>query len=47
MPKKPIEVETLKHVGSSRRNIPTAELESVMRVEDKSPIQVAYQRRNP
>ncbi|KAA5603971.1 site-specific DNA-methyltransferase [Roseospira marina] len=45
-PKKPLSVETLTHEEAQRRNIPTAELESVMRTEDKSPIRVAYDRRN-
>ncbi|MBE0533610.1 MAG: site-specific DNA-methyltransferase [Rhodospirillales bacterium] len=45
-PKKPIEVEALNHKGAKRRNIPTAEFESVMRAEDKSPVQLAYGRRN-
>jgi len=39
-------VETLTHEDASRRNIPTAELQSVMDKDDKSPIQVAYDRRN-
>ncbi|MBB4268117.1 site-specific DNA-methyltransferase [Roseospira visakhapatnamensis] len=39
-------VETLTHDEAQRRNIPTAELESVMRAEDKSPIRLAYERRN-
>ena len=39
-------VETLIHEEASRKHIPTAEYESVMREEDKSPIQVAYERRN-
>src|SRR6185295_3858392 len=46
MPKKPVFVETLKHDAATRRNIPTAEFESVMRGEDKSPVQLAYARRN-
>src|SRR6201998_4824456 len=46
MAKKPIEVTTLKHAEAKRRNIPTAEFESVMRAEDKSPVQIAYERRN-
>ena len=46
MAKKPIEVEALKHDAASRRNIPTAEFESVMREEEKSPVQLAYARRN-
>ena len=39
-------VETLLHDEASRVYIPTAEYESVLREEDKSPIQVAYERRN-
>lgn len=44
--KKKLEVEALKHKEAKRKNIPTAELESVMEAEDKSPIRVAYDRRN-
>src|SRR5579863_1013600 len=44
--KKEIAIETLKHKEAKRRNIPTAEFESVMRPEEKSPIRVAYERRN-
>ena len=40
------EVEALTHDEESRRNIPTAELESVMADGDRDPIRVAYQRRN-
>jgi adenine-specific DNA-methyltransferase len=39
-------VETLVHDEASRKNIPTAEYQSVMRAEDLSPIRVAYERRN-
>src|ERR1017187_7655153 len=39
-------VETLTHDKSKRRNIPTAEFQSVMRVDEQSPIRVAYERRN-
>lgn len=46
MAKKPIEVTSLKHEDATRKNIPTAEFESIMRAEDKSPIQLAYERRN-
>ena len=46
MAKKPIEVTSLKHDDATRKNIPTAEFESIMRAEDKSPIQLAYGRRN-
>ncbi len=43
---KPRSVASLTHGEASRRNIPTAEYHSVMTEEDKSPIQVAYDRRN-
>ena len=39
-------VESLTHNNASRRNIPTAEHEPVMAEEDRSPIAVAYDRRN-
>ena len=39
-------VETLTHDKAKRRNIPTAEFQSVMRVDEQSPIRVAYERRN-
>lgn len=39
-------VETLTHEEASRRNIPTAEHETVMETHSRSPIEVAYQRRN-
>ena len=39
-------VETLTHDKAKRRNIPTAEFQSVMRVDEQSPIRVAYDRRN-
>ncbi|HZL34494.1 MAG TPA: site-specific DNA-methyltransferase [Tepidisphaeraceae bacterium] len=42
----PKEVVTLKHDQASRKNIPTAEYESVMAHEAQSPIRVAYERRN-
>ena len=45
MAKQPLEITSLKH-DATRRNIPTAELETVMRAEDKSPIRLAYERRN-
>ena len=38
-------VETLTH-DATRKNIPTAEFESLMRDQDKTPIQLAYERRN-
>ncbi len=45
MAKKPIEVEALTH-DATRKNIPTAEFESIMREQDKTPVQLAYERRN-
>jgi len=39
-------VETLKHDEATRKNIPTAEYQSVMRQDEQSPVRVAYQRRN-
>jgi len=39
-------VETLTHDEASRKNIPTAEFQSVMRKDEQSPIRVAYERRN-
>src|SRR6059036_4324994 len=39
-------VETLKHEEARRKNIPTAEYQSVMQKEEESPIRVAYERRN-
>jgi adenine-specific DNA-methyltransferase len=41
-----IEVEALTHREAKRINIPTAEFESIMREEDKSPLRLAYARRN-
>jgi len=41
------EVTSFTHEESVRPNIPTAEQESVMHEEQKSPIRVAYERRNP
>lgn len=39
-------IETITHDGASRKNIPTAEFQSVMRRDEQNPIQVAYERRN-
>ncbi|MBX3055476.1 MAG: site-specific DNA-methyltransferase [Anaerolineae bacterium] len=44
--KKTKNIETLKHDDAKRRNIPTAEYQSVMADEEKSPIQLVYERRN-
>jgi adenine-specific DNA-methyltransferase len=40
------QVEALKHDEASRKNIPTAEYQSLIEKESQSPIQVAYERRN-
>jgi adenine-specific DNA-methyltransferase len=48
-PRKPAtlkQVEALKHDEASRKNIPTAEYQSLIEKEDQSPVQVAYERRN-
>ena len=45
--KAPKTVETLRHQDASRRNIPTAEYQAVMAEDDRNPIRVAYERRNP
>src|SRR6266567_3568654 len=39
-------VATLTHDEARRKNIPTAEYQSVMRKEEQTPIRVAYERRN-
>ena len=39
-------VETITHDEASRKNIPTAEYQSVMYENEQDPIRVAYQRRN-
>ena len=40
------QVETLTHKEAKRKNIPTAEYQSVMEEDDQSPVRVAYERRN-
>ncbi len=45
-PKKKIAVEALHHKAAKRKNIPTAEFESVMREEEKSQVRIAIERRN-
>ena len=39
-------VETLKHTEATRKNIPSAEHQSVMEEAQKNPVRVAYERRN-
>ena len=46
-PLKPeLRVETLKHDGATRKNIPTAEYQSVMAKDEQKPVRVEYERRN-
>jgi adenine-specific DNA-methyltransferase len=42
----PKSVETLTHDEAKRKNIPTAEYQSVMQKESQDPLRVAYERRN-
>jgi len=42
----PLTVETLKHDGATRKNIPTAEYQSVMAKDELKPVRVEYERRN-
>lgn len=42
--KTPMSVETLKHDDATRKNIPTAEYQSIMRKDQQSPVRVAYPR---
>src|SRR6266480_5877742 len=44
-PKKFVGVEILKH-EDKRKNIPTAEYQSLLHEEEKSPVRIAYERRN-
>ena len=39
-------IETLTHDEATRKNIPTAEYQSVMKSSDESPLRLAYERRN-
>ncbi len=41
-----LRVDTLIHEEATRKNIPTAEYQSIMQNAEKTPIQVAYDRRN-
>jgi adenine-specific DNA-methyltransferase len=50
MPKKPAsekQIESFVHDDASRRNIPPAEFQTMVCNQEKTPIQVAYERRNP
>src|SRR2546421_9631772 len=39
-------VEALRHEEATRKNIPTAEYQSVLQKETQDPVRVAYERRN-
>ncbi len=41
-----LSVEALKHDDATRKNIPTAEYQSVMQKNEQSPVRIAYERRN-
>ena len=43
-PKTPLTVATLKHDEATRKNIPTAEFQSVMRQDEQRPVRVEYPR---
>jgi len=45
-PASPKSVESFKHDEATRKNIPTAEYQAVLKKEQQSPVQVAYGRRN-
>jgi len=40
-------VDAIKHRDARRKNIPTAETEALVDLDEKSPLRVAYERRNP
>jgi adenine-specific DNA-methyltransferase len=42
----PKSVATIKHDEAKRKNIPTAEFQSVVQKADQTPLRVAYERRN-
>lgn len=47
MAKPPLRVDSIKHDEATRKNAPTAEWEAFVPPAVKTPIQVAYERRNP
>lgn len=46
-PRAATDITAITHDDATRKNIPTAELQSVMRQEVQAPVRVAYQKRNP
>ena len=47
VPKADLQVETLKHADDTRKNIPTAEFQSVVQREHQQQVQVSYERGAP
>jgi len=46
-PRAATDITAITHDDATRKNIPTAELQSVMRQEVQAPVRVAYEKRNP
>lgn len=46
-PKTAADITAITHADATRKNIPTAELQSVMRQEVQAPVRIAYAKRNP
>ncbi len=44
--KDPKSIETFTHEDATRKNIPTAEYQTILEKDSKSPIRIAYERRN-
>ncbi|MBN2700998.1 MAG: hypothetical protein JXR29_06060, partial [Methylothermaceae bacterium] len=42
----PKSVEAITHDEARRKNIPTAEYQSVMKKDDQAPVRIAYERRS-
>ena len=40
------QIESLTHNEAKRKNIPTAEYQSVLQKEEQRPVRIAYERRN-
>ena len=45
--KRPLKVESLTHEAAGRTNIPSAEHQPLLKDDERHPIEVAYERRNP
>ena len=46
-PRPATDITSITHDDATRKNIPTAELQSVMRQEMQAPVRVSYEKRNP